>query len=39
MQSSDLKTFLNEKAKTYEQRSFITEDPIAIPHHFPKKKI
>lgn len=38
MQSSDLKAFLNEKAKTYEQRSFIAEDPISIPHHFSKKE-
>jgi len=38
MQSSDLKTFLNEKAKIYEQRSFIAEDPISIPHHFSKKE-
>lgn len=38
MQSSNLKTFLNEKAKTYEQRSFIAEDPISIPHQFSKKE-
>lgn len=38
MQSSNLKAFLNEKAKTYEQRSFIAEDPISIPHQFSKKE-
>ncbi len=31
-----LKTFLLEKAAEYEDRSFIVDDPIAIPHRYEK---
>lgn len=38
MLSKYLKEFLDEKAKLYEQTSFIEKDPIGIPHKFNKKE-
>ncbi len=34
----ELKEFLNEKVEKYNNRSFITSDPIQIPHRFTKKE-
>ena len=34
----DLKEFLDEKVEKYNNRSFITSDPIQIPHSFTKKE-
>lgn len=34
----NLKEFLNEKVEKYNNRSFITSDPIQIPHRFSKKE-
>ena len=34
--AADLQTFLDEKADTYNQPSFIEADPISIPHQFTK---
>ncbi len=33
-----LKTFLDDKARLYNQPSFIEKDPISIPHSFTKKQ-
>ena len=38
MFSKYLKEFLDEKAKLYEQISFIGQDPIGIPHEFNRKE-
>ncbi|SMD38804.1 TIGR02757 family protein [Reichenbachiella faecimaris] len=35
---NDLKVFLDEKVALYNQPSFISEDPISIPHQFTKKQ-
>jgi len=34
----ELKIFLDEKVEKYNNRSFITSDPIQIPHRFTKKE-
>ncbi|MEI8278193.1 MAG: DUF2400 family protein, partial [Bacteroidota bacterium] len=34
----DLKRLLDEKARLYNQPSFIDRDPISIPHSFAKKQ-
>jgi len=34
----NLKEFLDEKVEKYNNRSFITSDPIQIPHRFSKKE-
>ena len=36
--SSDLKTFLDEKAEQYNRAFFIEHDPIQIPHRFSQKQ-
>jgi uncharacterized protein (TIGR02757 family) len=36
--SNPLRDFLNKKAKDYNQKSFISSDPISIPHRFSKKQ-
>lgn len=38
MNSSELKSFLDEKALQYENASFIPHDPIQIPHRFTRKE-
>lgn len=38
MKKAELKRFLDEKASHYEQPSFLTKDPIQIPHRFQKKE-
>lgn len=38
MNQQDLKDFLDEKVALYNNPSFITEDPIQIPHLFSKKE-
>ena len=38
MHTQALKDFLDEKASTYEQKSFLDQDPIQIPHQFQKKE-
>lgn len=38
MHSQALKDFLDQKAATYEQESFLAQDPIQIPHYFQKKE-
>jgi uncharacterized protein (TIGR02757 family) len=35
---TDLKKYLDQKVKQYNQRAFITNDPICIPHLFRKKQ-
>jgi uncharacterized protein (TIGR02757 family) len=35
---TDLKKYLDQKVKQYNQRAFITNDPICIPHLFSKKQ-
>jgi uncharacterized protein (TIGR02757 family) len=35
---TDLKKYLDQKVKQYNQRTFITNDPICIPHLFSKKQ-
>ena len=37
MTSQELKEFLDEKADFYEQKQFIQNDPISIPHEFDSK--
>ena len=37
MTSQELKEFLDEKAEFYEQKQFIQNDPILIPHKFDSK--
>jgi uncharacterized protein (TIGR02757 family) len=37
MKEKELKDFLNSKVDLYNQPSFITDDPICIPHSFSKK--
>ena len=32
----ELKTFLDEKVATYNQPSFIKDDPVSIPHQFSR---
>ena len=34
----ELKSFLDLKVDTYNRNSFITSDPIQIPHQFSKKE-
>ena len=38
MNFSELKSFLDYKASTYESSDFIETDPISIPHQFSKKE-
>lgn len=38
MNFSEIKKLLNSKADIYNQPSFITNDPISIPHKFSKKQ-
>lgn len=38
MSIENLKDFLNSKVETYNQLSFIKDDPISIPHLFTKKQ-
>jgi uncharacterized protein (TIGR02757 family) len=38
LSESDLKDFLNKKADTYNNASFIDSDPIQVPHLFSKKQ-
>ena len=38
MKNADLKQLLEEKVKLYETPSFISSDPISIPHRFFKKE-
>ena len=38
MHTQALKDFLDEKAAAYEQKSFLDQDPIQIPHQFRKKE-
>lgn len=35
---NNLKTFLDEKVRLYNQPSFIEKDPVVIPHSFSKKQ-
>ena len=37
MTFQELKEFLDEKADFYEQKQFIQNDPILIPHEFDSK--
>ena len=37
MTSQELKEYLDEKADFYEQKQFIQNDPIVIPHQFDSK--
>jgi uncharacterized protein (TIGR02757 family) len=36
--STDLKSFLDEKYEQYNQKGFIANDPVCIPHLFSKKE-
>lgn len=36
--STQIRDFLNQKVKEYNQKIFITSDPISIPHRFSKKQ-
>lgn len=38
METENLKNFLNNKVETYNQPSFIKDDPVCIPHLFAKKQ-
>ena len=38
MNKSDIKEFLDEKVKKYNNKKFIELDPIQIPHLFKKKE-
>jgi uncharacterized protein (TIGR02757 family) len=38
LSKKELKRFLDEKVEQYNNRSFITSDPIQIPHRFSKKE-
>ena len=38
MNFKELKKFLDEKAKFYNQLNFISPDPISIPHNFKKQQ-
>jgi uncharacterized protein (TIGR02757 family) len=38
MKGDELRKLLNEKAARYNHHSFITSDPISIPHRFSKKQ-
>lgn len=38
MKKSELFEFLEEKAKLYERKNFIDNDPISIPHQFTRKE-
>jgi uncharacterized protein (TIGR02757 family) len=38
MKKEDLFDFLEEKAKLFEQKDFIENDPISIPHQFSRKE-
>ena len=38
MKKNKLIEFLNEKVRLYNQPSFISEDPISVPHRFTKKQ-
>ena len=38
MNENNLREFLNSKVDLYNQPSFITNDPICIPHQFTKKQ-
>lgn len=36
--SKQLRDFLNQKIKEYNQKTFVASDPISIPHRFTKKQ-
>lgn len=38
MDANAIKEYLDEKVEQYNQRSFLEEDPISIPHQFTKKE-
>jgi uncharacterized protein (TIGR02757 family) len=38
MNQAEIKKFLDEKVELYNQKSFITTDPISIPHLFTQKE-
>ena len=38
MKKNKLVEFLNEKVRLYNQPSFISDDPISVPHRFSKKQ-
>ena len=38
MNKKELKSFLDEKARTFEYPKFLEQDPIQIPHRFVKKE-
>lgn len=38
LSAADLKDFLDEKVFEYNQKKFIAEDPVSIPHNFSKKE-
>ncbi|MCH8534361.1 MAG: TIGR02757 family protein [Flavobacteriaceae bacterium] len=38
MKKKELKTFLDQKVQTYNQASFISSDPVSIPHLFTQKE-
>ena len=38
IEKNNLKDFLDSKVELYNQRSFIKEDPVCIPHLFTKKQ-
>ena len=38
LKTNELKEFLDEKVKKYNNRKFIENDPISIPHLFTKSK-
>tara|TARA_B100001115_G_scaffold184763_1_gene188737 strand:+ start:169 stop:924 length:756 start_codon:yes stop_codon:yes gene_type:complete len=38
LKAKELKDFLDTKAAQYEERSFLDEDPIQIPHRFSRKE-
>ena len=37
LKTNELKEFLDEKVKKYNNRKFIENDPISIPHSFTKR--
>ncbi len=37
-QTQDLKSYLDQKANEYNTTSFITNDPVSIPHRFSRKE-
>ncbi len=38
LSAADLKDFLDQKVFEYNQKKFIVEDPVSIPHNFSKKE-